>query len=391
MISYDVIITGAGAAGLFCAFTAGQRGKRVLVLEHNQEPGAKILISGGGRCNFTNIHTAPDRFLSSNPHFAKSALSRFTPGDFLALIAKHKIAYYEKTLGQLFCEGARSSEKIVKLLLDECAVAGVEIKTGCSVNAVSRAARFRVETSQGAFEAPALVIASGGLSIPKMGASDFALRIARQFDVPVIAPRPGLVPLTFAPGDRAWMGGLSGVSAEIVASFDKAAFREAALFTHRGLSGPAILQTSSYWKPGAPITIDWLPDIQPAFICERKRLRPRAAVKTVLSEILPARLAEALSGAFSLQPIGDLKDQILMEQIAALKSFSIRPAGTEGYAKAEVSVGGIDTGALSQQTMAARAVPGLFFIGECVDVTGWLGGYNFQWAWASAAAAGRAL
>jgi predicted Rossmann fold flavoprotein len=376
---------------LFCAATAGARGKSVLLLEHNAEIGAKILISGGGRCNFTNINTSADRFLSANPHFARSALARFTPSDFLALIAKHNIAYYEKTLGQLFCEGVGASKKIVRMLLDECAAVGAEIKTECAVNSVSRSDCFRIETGKGVFESEALVIASGGLSIPKLGASDFAFRIAQQFDVPIETPRPALVPLTFAPDDRAWMSALSGVSTEIVASFEKSAFREGAVFTHRGLSGPAILQISSYWRAGQDISVDWTPDVQAGFMTDRKRLRPKALGKSVLSEILPQRLAEALAHDWPQTPIGDVKDQMLSELIMRLKAFPLRPAGTEGYAKAEVTAGGVSTDALSQQTMGVKAAPGLFFIGECVDVTGWLGGYNFQWAWASAHAAGKAV
>jgi predicted Rossmann fold flavoprotein len=394
--TYDAIIIGAGAAALMCALTAGQRGKSVLVLEHNGEVGAKILISGGGRCNFTNIETKPERFLSNNMHFARSALARYKPSDFLGLVTKHGIAHYEKTLGQLFCEGVGASKKIVKLLLDECAAGDVEIRTGCAVQSVSRADCFRVETSQGVFESDALIIATGGLSIPKLGATDFAFRIAEQFGVPVVVPRPGLVPLTFAPEDRAWMSALSGVSTEIVAKFgdvksSAASFREGAVFTHRGLSGPSILQISSFWRAGQDITIDWLPHIQATFMLDRKRSRPKALGKTLLSEVLPQRLAEALARSWPQAPIGDVKDQIVSDMIAQLKTFALRPAGTEGYAKAEVMVGGVDTDALSQTSLAVKAVPGLFFIGECVDVTGWLGGYNFQWAWASGHAAGTAL
>ncbi len=389
--SYDTIIIGAGAAGLYAALYAGKRGRRVLVLEHNGEPGAKILISGGGRCNFTNFHTDDStRYLSANPHFARSALARHTQHDVIALVKKHGIATYEKTLGQLFCEGARSSAKIVRLLLDECAAGGVEIKCNWRVNAVRRGERFAVETMLGAFESETLVIATGGLSIPKLGASAFAYDIAKQFAVPMIPTRPGLVPLTFAESDLAWMGPLSGVSAPISANVGGATFREAALFTHRGLSGPAILQASSYWRMGEEIIIDWLPDAAPDALVERKRARPKALVRTALAELLPARLADALGEQVPQGVLGDMKDAALIEIADRLKHWPLTPIGTEGYSKAEVTVGGIDTGALSQQTMACRAVPGLFFVGEAVDVTGWLGGYNFQWAWSSGWAAGQA-
>jgi hypothetical protein len=386
---YDAIIIGAGAAGLYAALHAARRGRHVLVLEHN-EPGAKILISGGGRCNFTNLNGADHaRYLGANPHFARSALSRHPPRDFIALVEKHGIAYYEKTLGQLFCDGARAAQKIVRLLLDECAAVSVEIRTQCRVTDVAKSDRFRVETNHGAFEASALVIATGGLSIPKLGATSFAFDIARQFNIPIVETRPGLVPLTFSAQDLAWMAPLSGVSADVSAACGQARFREAALFTHRGLSGPAILQVSSYWRGDEPISIDWLPTVSEDWLAARKRARPKAHLKTVLSEILPERLASALAQEDAM--LGDMKDARLTEIVRALKGFTVAPVGTEGYAKAEVMVGGIDTNALSQQTMACRAVPGLYFIGECVDVTGWLGGYNFQWAWSSGWAAGQAI
>ncbi len=390
-MTYDAIIIGGGAAGLFCALTAGARGRRVLVLEHNRVVGAKILISGGGRCNFTNIHTTPDRFISDNPDFCRSALARYTPGDFTGLVEKHNIAYYEKTLGQLFCEGAGSAKKIVRMLLDECAAAGVDIRVGCAATSVSFSELHRVETNLGAFESKALVLAAGGLSIPKLGASDFAHRIARQFGLAIVAPRPGLVPLTFAEADRAWMAPLSGVSADVIARAGKAAFREAALFTHRGLSGPAILQVSSYWRDGEAITIDWTPDHDETNLIAAKRARPKAHIRAILSERMSARLAEVLAHALPAPALGDVKDDVLLEAARRLKAWNLPPAGAEGYAKAEVTVGGVDTRALDQKTMAARAAPGLFVIGEAVDVTGWLGGYNFQWAWASGAAAGRAV
>jgi hypothetical protein len=392
MRSYDAIIIGAGAAGLYAALHAGRRGRRVLLLEHNTEPGAKILISGGGRCNFTNLEAGDHRrHLSANPHFARSALTRHPPADFLALVQKHGVAYYEKTLGQLFCEGARSSQKIVRLLLDECAAAHVELRTGVGVDKVGKTDRFRVDTTAGVFEAETLAIATGGLSIPKLGATDFAFAIAKQFGVPIVAPRPGLVPLTFGERDLTWMRPLAGVAAEVAASTGAACFREAALFTHRGLSGPAILQTSSYWREGETISIDWLPDCEHDWLAERKRARPKASLNSILSEVLSERLAAALAGPLPAIAIGDMKDATLIDIAHTLKAFALTPVATEGYAKAEVTVGGVDTSALSQQTMECRAVPGLFFVGECVDVTGWLGGYNFQWAWSSGWAAGQAI
>jgi hypothetical protein len=389
---YDAIIIGAGAAGLYAALHAGRRDRRVLVLEHNAEPGAKIVISGGGRCNFTNIDADDHRrYLSANPHFARSALTRHSPADFIALIQRHGIAHYEKTLGQLFCEGARSSQKIVRMLLDECAAGQVELRTLAQIGAIAKSDRFRVDTSLGSFESETLTIATGGLSIPKLGASSFAVDVARQFSVPIVETRPGLVPLTFNDNDLAWMRPLAGVSADIVARSGGVAFREAALFTHRGLSGPAILQASSYWREGDSILIDWLPDAGQEWLAERKRLRPKAYLKAILSEALSERLAGALADLLPPVAIGDMKDAALNDIMRALKSYELAPIETEGYAKAEVTVGGVDTSALSQQTMECRAAPGLFFVGECVDVTGWLGGYNFQWAWSSAWAAGQAI
>jgi predicted Rossmann fold flavoprotein len=370
---------------------AGRRGRRVLVLEHNEEPGAKILISGGGRCNFTNLNADdPARYLSANPYFARSALTRHTQHDFIALVQKHGIAYYEKTLGQLFCEGARSSQKIVRMLLGECG--GVELRTSCAIKDVRRNERFVLETSQGAFESEALVIATGGLSIPKLGATPFAYRLAEQFNVPIIPPRAGLVPLTFNETDLAWMRPLSGVSADVRVSHGKTSFREAALFTHKGLSGPSVLQISSYWRQGDSIAIDWLPDANEDVLARKKRERPKASLKSVLAELLPERLAQALASSWTAgeaPTVQDIKDAALVDFARKLKDWPLTPHGSEGYAKAEVTVGGIDTDALSQQTMETRAVPGLFFIGEAVDVTGWLGGYNFQWAWSSGWAAGQ--
>ena len=388
--THDVIILGAGAAGLLCAATAAQRGRSVVVLERAPEPGRKILISGGGRCNFTNLHTAPERYLSANPHFAKSALSRYTPRDFLALVEQYGIAWHEKTLGQLFCDG--SAKQIVAMLLSECAQGAVEVECDQQVSEVSHAdGVFRVITQTGETRAPALVIATGGPSIPKMGATGFAYDLARQFGLKVVEPRPALVPLTLG-GEDMLFRELSGVSAEVVASAGKAAFREAALFTHRGLSGPAILQASSYWRPGEPVGIDFAPDRGPDWLVEAKRAAPRSSLKAILREVLPERLASTLAERAGLiGDLGNLSDKALRDASALLHNWTFQPNGSEGYAKAEVTLGGISTAELSSRTMEARRVPGLYAIGEAVDVTGWLGGYNFQWAWASAVAAGEAL
>jgi hypothetical protein len=392
---FDAIVIGGGAAGLMCAATAGARGRRVVVLERNAEIGRKILISGGGRCNFTNVETTPARFLSANPHFARSALARYTAKDFLELVEKHRIAWYEKTLGQLFCEGAGSAQKIVAMLATECAAGGVDIRVGVAISDVRRADRFIVETGNGPFEAPALVLASGGPSIPKLGASDFAHRTARRFGLGIVETAPALVPLTFGETDLAWMRPLSGVSLPVEASAGGARFHEAALFTHRGLSGPAILQASTYRRQGAPLTLNLAPDIDlTAHVLAAKRARPKAHLHTVLADVLPARLADHIvqdAPAFGGRNVADLRDADLTALARKLQGFALTPTGDEGWAKAEVARGGVDTAALSSQTMAARDVPGLFVIGEAVDVTGWLGGYNFQWAWASGRAAGEAL
>ncbi len=383
---YDAIVLGAGAAGMFCAALAGQRGKRVLLLDHNEEPGRKILISGGGRCNFTNLNTVPERFLSANPHFAKSALSRYTPQDFIGLIEAYGIAWHEKTLGQLFCDG--SARQVVDLLLAECAKGGVELRLGEAVGPVEhRDGSFVVAGAT----APALVIATGGPSIPKLGASGLAYDLARQFGLKVVEPRPALVPLTLG-GDEVLFRELSGVSAPVVAKCGKAAFAEAALFTHRGLSGPAILQVSSYWKRGEPVGIDFLPTQVAGSIATAKREAPRKPVRKLLAEVLSERLATVLTARLGIDgELGQFGDKALAAAEAALRNWKFHPNGSEGFAKAEVTVGGISTAELSSQTMAARRVPGLYAIGEAVDVTGWLGGYNFQWAWASAAAAAGAL
>ena len=381
---YDAIILGAGAAGLMCAATAGQRGKRVLLIDHNDEPGRKILISGGGRCNFTNLHTAPDRYLSANPHFAKSALSRYTPRDFLALVEAYGIAWHEKTLGQLFCDG--SARQIVAMLVEECTKGGVELRYGVAAGEVEhRDGRFHLAGAS----APALVIATGGPSIPKLGATSYAYDLARRFGLKVVQPRPALVPLTLA-GEDVLFRELSGVSAEVVAKCGKAAFREAALFTHRGLSGPAILQVSSYWQRGEEVRIDFLPDAPRGWLLDAKRAQPRASLRRVLP--LPERLSTTLAERLDLAAeLGNLPDKALRSAEERPHDWRFHPNGSEGFAKAEVTAGGIDTAGLSSRTMEAAKVPGLYAIGEAVDVTGWLGGYNFQWAWASARAAGEAL
>jgi predicted Rossmann fold flavoprotein len=389
MTDFDVIILGAGAAGLMCAIRAGQRGRRVVVLDHAPAVGAKILISGGGRCNFTNTGTVPERFLSDNPHFCRSALSRFTPADFVALVRKHGIAFHEKTLGQLFCDG--SARDIVAMLLAECAAVGVDVRVGHRVVDVGRTDGFRVETDGGVFRAGSLVLATGGLSIPKMGATGFSHDLAARFGLRLTEVRPGLVPLTFDGDLLGLMRPLSGVSLECSVSLGRRAFREAVLFTHRGLSGPAVLQISSYWQAGA-LTLDLLPGVDaPGFLLERKRARPKAGLSGVLGEVLPARLAAALATSVVAERMADVPDRVLASVASRLSGWAVIPSGTEGYVKAEVTCGGVDTRDLSSRTMGANDVPGLFVIGEAVDVTGWLGGYNFQWAWASGWCAGEAV
>ncbi|URW77043.1 NAD(P)/FAD-dependent oxidoreductase [Sphingomonas donggukensis] len=371
-----------------CAAVAGQRGRRVLVIDHAPRVGQKILISGGGRCNFTNIHTAPDRYISANPHFAKSALGRYTAADFVALVDSYGIAWHEKTLGQLFCDG--SAQAIVDLLLAECAKGGVEIATGHAIRDVTHAdACYAVTFGPHTASAPALVIATGGPSIPKLDATGFAYDLARRFGLKIVEPRPALVPLTLA-GEDMLFREIAGVSTEVTARAGKAAFREAALFTHRGLSGPAILQASSYWRPGESIAIDLTPDRAPGWLREAKRAAPRIGVKRALG--LPERLADALADRLALPgELANIADRKLEDAERRLADWRFTPNGSEGFAKAEVTVGGISTAEQSSQTMAAKRVPGLYAIGEAVDVTGWLGGYNFQWAWASGWAAGQAL
>ena len=388
---FDAIVLGAGAAGLMCALTAGQRGRKVLLLEHTDKAGAKILISGGGRCNFTNLDVAPNRFLSDNPHFCTSALRRYTQSDFIALVQRHGIAYHEKTLGQLFCDG--SARAIVAMLLAECTAGGVDLRVHQAITNVTRSDQYRVETNRGSFTAPSLVLATGGLSIPKMGATGFAYDLARQFGLRVTPTLPGLVPFKGASLASEVDVGLAGVALEAVASFDKHSFRENILFTHRGLSGPAILQISSYWRPGEAFTLDLLPERDAmAFFVERKRSRPRAAAQTILAEIMPARLAQAIAADhLPAAEMANIPDRIFAALATKLKCWPVSPTGTEGFAKAEVTVGGIDTRDLSSKTMAARTAPGLYAIGEAVDVTGWLGGYNFQWAWSSGWSAGQEI
>jgi predicted Rossmann fold flavoprotein len=386
----DVIVIGAGAAGLACAVEAGRRGRRVQVLEGNAEPGRKILISGGGRCNFTNLETAPERFLSHNPRFAVSALARYTPADFVARIEQHGIAYHEKKLGQLFCDG--SARQVVRMLTDECREAGVEIRCGVDVGAVARrGAGFSVATRTSPLECRALVVATGGLSIPKLGATDFAHRVAAGFGVAIREPRPGLVPFRFAGEERAFCAELSGVSLDVVTSCGAASFRENLLFTHRGLSGPALLQASSYWRPGLELTLDLLPGEVGEAVLAEAREHGRTLLQ-VLARRHPRRFARRFADRFGPdRPPAELSKREVASLVGTLSAWRLRPTGTEGYAKAEVTVGGVDTDALSSKTLACREVPGLHFVGEAVDVTGWLGGYNFQWAWASGVAAGRAV
>ncbi len=397
MKKFDVVIIGAGAAGLMCAIEAGRRGRRVLLIEHAAAPGEKIRISGGGRCNFTNTGAGPGNFLSQNPHFCKSALSRYTAADFIAKLDSHAIAWHEKTLGQLFCD--QSAKQIVVMLVDECREAGVELRVSIEIEAVEKDGnRFQVATSGGRFQSDALVIASGGKSIPKMGATDFAYRVAEQFGLNIIETRPALVPLLFASDLLDQTKALAGVSVQAQVQCGGAAFREALLFTHRGVSGPAILQISSYWREGEEIEVDLAPDIDISKILrEARQSRGKLAPHTVLSDNLPKRLAEAIAaracanGANATEKIGAYSDARLKDIADAVHHWRVKPVGSEGYRTAEVTLGGVDTNGLSSKTMQAQRTPGLHFIGEAVDVTGWLGGYNFQWAWASGWAAGQVV
>ena len=386
--TFDVVVVGAGAAGLMCAIEAGKRGRRVLLIEHADRVGKKILISGGGRCNFTNLHCKPENFLSANPHFAKSALARYTPADFIRLVESYGIAYHEKTLGQLFCDD--SAKQIVAMLLSECAKVGVRIVISTSVQRIEgEAGSFAVTLGRTVVRAPALVIATGGLSIPKMGATGFGYEVARQFGVPIREPRPALVPLVLGEKQHAEFADLTGVSAEVVASIGKRRFREKLLFTHRGLSGPAVLQISSYWNGTETVTVDWAPagEILGGLLAASSG-RSLATAKAWLRTRLPLRLADRL---LDVAAPASWTNHAIAELERRLHAWPFTPAGTEGYEKAEVTVGGVDTDALSAQTMECRSVPGLYFVGEVVDVTGQLGGFNFQWAWASGAAAGRAV
>lgn len=391
MESWDVIVIGGGAAGLFCAIMAGKRGRKVLVLEHAERVGKKITISGGGRCNFTNVYSNPDSFLSANPHFCKSALARYTPADFIALVERYGIAYHEKKLGQLFCDG--SSQQIIDMLLDECNAAGVTIRCRSEVLNIVRTENgsFRLETNDGGLTCPSLVIASGGVSIPPLGATDFGYRVAHQFGLQIEQPRPGLVPFILPAEIQTRLTPLSGLSVNVAITCNGQSFRENMLVTHRGLSGPAILQISSYWRPGQSLTINLLPDqdVQELFAHERSS---EIELATFLARYLPKRFARAWCDLFAVsKPLRQYQATELDRIANQLQRLSITPSGTEGFRKAEVTAGGVSTAELSSQTMEAKRVPGLYFIGEVVDVTGHLGGHNFQWAWASAFAAGNAV
>lgn len=388
----EVLIIGGGAAGLMCALVAGQRGRRVRVLEHANRVGKKILMSGGGRCNFTNLYTKPENFLSANPHFCKSALARYKPEHFIAMVERHGIAYHEKELGQLFCD--ESSKLIVRMLLDECAAAGVIVEVNCEIERVTRTIRdFALTTALGERRAPKLVIASGGLSIPSMGATGFGYQLARQFGHTVLPTRAGLVPLTFSGKPLEQYQDLSGLALPIEASCGGASFRNQMLITHRGISGPAILQISSYWQPGTVLKLDLFPHTDAfGWLSAQQRERPAAELRTVLGEALPKRFAQRLCELlFESKPMRQYRDAELRAVADILHTWPVPPSGTEGYRTAEVTLGGVNTDALSSATMESRRVPGLYFIGEVVDVTGWLGGYNFQWAWASGHAAGQAV
>ena len=383
---FDVLVLGAGAAGLFCAAEAGKRGRRVAVLERSERAGKKILISGGGRCNFTNIYCKPENFLSANPHFAKSALARYTAADFIALVEKHKIPYHQKTLGQLFCDD--SAHQITGLLESECRQAGVKVFLNERILEASKTTEFVVRSESEEFRAPVLVVATGGLSIPKMGATPFGYELARQFGLGIQATRPALVPLVLSRQAQRQYCDLAGVSAQVVASVDGAAFREKMLITHRGLSGPAILQISSYWERGKPIALDLAPEREVTAAVRNAKFRNVPELVAAFQGILPKRFAERW---VELHQPNSLRNAALEKFEREVHAWSVVPADTEGYEKAEVTAGGVDTDELSSKTMESRKVPGLFFIGEVVDVTGHLGGFNFQWAWASGAAAGRAV
>jgi len=388
-MKYDVIVIGGGAAGLMCAIETGKRGRSVLVLESNAQLGKKILISGGGRCNFTNVDAGPENYISSNPDFCRSALARYTPADFIALVERYGISYHEKKLGQLFC--GTSSRAIVEMLRSECTAASVDIRLNCLVNSVRASSGFELESNLGTFRADALVVATGGLSIPRIGATDFGYRLAEQFGLKLVDPRPGLVPLTFAGEEQRFFADLSGVSVDAVVRCGEQSFRENILFTHRGTSGPAILQVSSYWSADETLEIDLLPACSASEFLAASQGDSRE-LSTILSDHLPRRFAQSWCTLYApSQPMNRYSPRQLEDIAQRLHTWELHPVGTEGFAKAEVTVGGVDTSELSSKTMEARRVPGLFFIGEVVDVTGWLGGYNLQWAWASGSAAGQSV
>ncbi|RZV43291.1 MAG: NAD(P)/FAD-dependent oxidoreductase [Acidimicrobiales bacterium] len=388
---YDILIIGAGAAGMMCGAVAGARGKSVLILDHAKAAGEKIRISGGGRCNFTNIHSTHKNFLSQNPHFCKSALASYTPQDFIDLVESHGISWHEKTKGQLFCDGR--SGQIIQMLLDECAKAGNKIQLQTEISNIEhRDGLFHVATSKGAVSTRSLVVACGGPSIPKMGATGFGYKVAEQFGLKIVEPRAGLVPLTFTDDLKTPLKSLSGVSTDVIVRHDKTRFDEALLITHRGLSGPAILQISSYWQPGDEIEINLAPAHNIAEALTRARQdRPKLSPVGFLKTFLPDRLAEYIAQGVNYERLADMNNKALSSLAAAVNQWIVKPAGTEGYRTAEVALGGVDTNELSSKTMQAKSVPGLYFIGEVVDVTGHLGGHNFQWAWASAVAAGKVV
>lgn len=392
MHSFDVVVIGAGAAGMMCAAEAGKRGRSVLIVDHASAPGEKIRISGGGRCNFTNIHAGPKSFLSENPHFCISPLSRYTQKNFIALVERYGIAYHEKTLGQLFCDG--SARQIIDMLVTEMRHGGVEMRLATSVESVAPTTDgFELKLDGGKVRCKSLVVACGGKSIPKMGATGFGYEIAEQFGLPIVETRPALVPLTFDANTLAKLAPLSGIAVDAEVSCGKTRFAEAMLFTHRGISGPSILQISSYWREGDEISISMLPGTDvAAMLRDAKRMNGRQAVQTVLGAHLPKKLAQSVAERLGLNGnLADLNDAHLKAVDAAVNQWRIKPAGSEGYRTAEVTLGGVDTRALDQKTMQAKSVPGLYFIGEVVDVTGWLGGYNFQWAWSSGWVAGQAV
>jgi len=392
---YDAVIIGAGASGLMCALRAGQRGLRVLLLDRADQVGSKILVSGGGRSNFTNRHIAPDCYISSNPHFCLSALKTYTQNDFITLVEKHKISYHEKALGQLFCDN--SAKDIVAMLVEECRASNVDINLGQQIKSVGKTDSFQIQTQNETIEASSLVLATGGLSIPKMGATAFSHQAAAHFGLALTETHPGLVPLVFDGKNLDFMRALSGLALDVIVTCGKRSFRDSMIFTHRGLSGPAILQISSYWSKGQSLSINLLPDINAeTFLLDRKQARSKATIKTVLGEVLPQRFAQGIvqsliTANLSTLPIGEISNKSLKEVSALLGAWTIMPTGDEGYAKAEVTLGGVSTHDLASKTMEAKKVPGLYVIGEALDIAGWLGGYNLQWAWSSGWAAGSAI